>query len=614
MTIMIRLSVVLVAGLAYGQPSVLTWHNDNARTGQNLAETVLTPTNVQSRTFGKLFVIPVDGKVDAQPLYFQNSLYVATEHDSAYAFDADSGTKLWQVSLLGAGESPSDERGCSQVVPEIGATATPVIDLAMGPHGTIYLLAMSKTIGGVYHQRLHALDLTTGAEEFSGPVEIEGSISGAGVEDTFLPAQHKSRPGLLLLNGVVYTSWGSHCDIGPYTGWIFGYRESTLAKVSTLNLTPNGNDGGIWNSGAGPAADANGNIFLLTGNGTFDTPLNAQGFPAEGDYGNSFVRISTSGAPAVKDYFTMFNTASESNGDVDLGSGGLMLLPPLPGRNSTPVSLAVGAGKDGNIYVVDQTNLGKFSPNADTIYQQLTNVLPGGIYSSPAWFNGTLYYGNVGGTLKAFTFADGLFESSPSSQSPETFPYPGATSSISANGTSNAIVWAAENSSPAVLHAYDATDLSKELYNSNQAANSRDQFGAGNKYIVPTVVNGKVYVATTNGIGVFGLLPVAPAAPVLTSPANLATSVPIAPSLSWTASSGATSYDVYFGTASTPPFVLNTSAAFYKPGTLTSDSVYYWRIVAKNSAGSTSSATWSFTTTPACRVPLLLRRLDRNCR
>lgn len=517
-----RMAAVLCLSLACStlidaQPGVLTWHNDSARTGQNLQETILKPSNVNSSTFGKLFVMNVDGKVDAQPLYVpsvtipaqgvHNVLYVLTEHDSAYAFDADNGTQLWKVSALGASESTSDDHGCGQVTPEIGMTATPVIDLQSGPHGTMYATAMTKDGSGHYHQRLHALDITTGAEQFGGPMEIQATYPGNGSENTFLPGQHVERPGLLIVNGVVYTSWGSHCDGGPYTSWVIGYNETTLAQTSVLNLTPNGSEAGIWAAGSGPAADANGNIYLLTGNGTFDTTLTAGGFPNKGDYGNAFVKISTTGGNlAVTDYFTMLNTTSESNADQDLGSGGLMLLPPLNDSLNTPRSLIVGAGKDSNIYVLDQSILGKFSPSTDAIYQQLSGALPGGVWSSPAYFNGTLYYGDQGQKLKAFHFANGFFQTPVSSQSAHSFTYPGATPSISANGTSNAIVWAAENTSPAVLHAYDATNLATELYNSNQAAGSRDHFGSGNKFIVPTVVNGKVYVGTTNGVGAFGLL------------------------------------------------------------------------------------------------------------
>ncbi len=554
--------LVLLYGIALvsapaldAQPAVLTWHNDPARTGQNLQETILTRANVNALTFGKLFVMNVDGNVDAQPLYVpsvtipaqgvHNVLYVMTEHASAYAFDADNGTQLWKVSALGSGETTSDAHGCGQISPEIGITATPVIDLQSGPNGTIYLTAMSKDGSGNYHQRLHALDITTGAEEFGGPAEIHATYPGSGAENTFLPGQHVERPGLLIVNGVVYTSWGSHCDAGPYTSWVLGYNETTLAQTSVLNLTPNGSEGGIWGAGSGPAADSNGNIYLLIGNGTFDTTLTAGNLPNKGDYGNAFVKISnTGGMLAVTDYFTMQNTTSESNGDVDLGSGGLMLLPPLNDSLGTQRSLVVGAGKDTNIYVLDRSNMGKFNPSTDAIFQQLSGALPGGVWSSPAWFNGTLYYGDQGQQLKAFNFATGSFQTPVSSKSAHSFTYPGTTPSISANGTSNAIVWAAENTSPATLHAYDASDLATELYNSNQAANGRDHFGSGNKFIVPTVVNGKVYVGTTNGVGALGLLCSYAVAPQsLTVPASGATSqsvnVVTSSGCPWTASSNA---------------------------------------------------------------------------
>jgi len=505
--------MLLSAAVVSGQVSVLTWHNDNARTGQNLQETILTPANVHSTTFGRLATLSVDGKVDAQPLYVpsitipnqgvHNVLYVATENDSLYAFDADTFAQLLQVKLLGANEVPSDD-GCSQVTPKSGITATPAIDLQAGSHGVIYAIAQSKDASGNYHHRLHALDLPTLTEQFGGPKEIQASFPGSGAENTFNPAAHVERPGLLISNGVVYTSWGSHCDGGAYAGWVLSYSETTLAQVGVLNLVPNGSEGGIWSAGSGPAVDAAGNVFLLTGNGTFDTTLNASGFPSQGDFGNAFVKIPTSGALSVADYFTMDNTVSESNGDVDLGSGGLMLLPPLENGQGTPVSLVVGAGKDSNIYVLDRTNLGGFHPSMDSIYQQMSGALPNGAWSSPAWFNGTLYYGGVSDSLKAFTFTGGLF--SLTSQSAGTFTYPGTTPSISANGTSNGIVWVVENQATAVLHAFNASNVATELYNTNQAAGGRDQFGAGNKFIVPTIANGKVYVGTTNGVGVFGLL------------------------------------------------------------------------------------------------------------
>ena len=258
---------------------------------------------------------------------------------------------------------------------------------------------------------------------------------------------------------MVYTSWGSHCDGGSYAGWVLSYNETTLTQAGALNLAPNGSDGGIWAAGSGPAVDAQGNVYVLAGNGTFDVTLNSSGFPSKSDYGNAFVKISTSGALSVADYFTMLNTVSESAGDVDLGSGGLMLLPPLDNGQGTgtTVSLVVGAGKDTNIYVLDRSNMGGFNPGMDSIYQQMTGELPSGTWSSPAWFNGTLYYGGVGDNLKAFAFTGGSF--SLASHSANTFPFPGTTPSISASGNSNGIVWAVENQNTAVLHAYDAANV-----------------------------------------------------------------------------------------------------------------------------------------------------------
>jgi len=603
-----------VAPAPLSSSDVLTYHNDNARSGQQLNETILTPANVNAGTFGKLFVISVDGKVDAEPLYAagiaiaggsHNVLVVATEHDSVYAFDADTGSALWHVSMLLSGETTSDDRGCSQVTPEIGVTATPVIDLGAGPHGTVYVVAMSKNGAGQYFQRLHALDLTTGAEQFGGPMAVQATFPGSGDNSSggfvvFDPGQYKERPGLLLMNGTVYTGWSSHCDIRPYTGWMIGYNENTLAQATVLNVTPNGNEGSFWNSGAGPAADASGNIFALVANGTFDTTLDANGFPNQGDFGNAFLRISTgNGQLAVADYFAMFNVVAENSTDEDLGSGGALVVPDLTDATGRTRHLAVGAGKDANIYVADRDNMGKFNPAGNgNIYQDIVGALGGSVFSMPAYLNGVIYYGAVGDNLKAFPFSNALLASTPSSQSAITFPYPGATPSVSADGTSNGIVWAAENSDPAVLHAYDTANLASELYNSNQAAGGRDQFGTGNKFITPMIANGKVYVGTTNGVGVFGLLGgvSAPGPFALVSPANNATGVPASTTLSWSVSSGATSYDVHFGTSSPPPLATNTTGTSYTPAALNAGTVYYWHVVAKNSGGSTGSATWSFTT------------------
>ncbi len=513
-------ATLTVNATAPATTDVLTYHNDIARTGQNLTETTLTTSNVTSAKFGKLGFYPVDGLVDAEPLYASkvaipnngthNVLIVPTENDSVYAFDADSGATLWQVSVLKSGETASDNRGCGQVTPEIGVTSTPVIDRTSGPNGAVYVVAMSKN-GSTYYQRLHALDLALGTELFGGPVDIQATYPGTGDNSSngsvvFDPAQYKERAALLLLNGVIYTGWASHCDIRPYTGWIMGYGESTLAQTSVLNVTPNGNEGAIWMAGAGLAADTSGNIYFLDANGDFDTTLNSSGFPSDGDYGNAFMKLSTSSGLAVADYFEMDNGVAESGGDTDLGSGGMIVLPDLSDGLGNTWHLAVGAGKDSNLYLVNRDSMGKFSSSNNNIYQELAGALPGGVWAMPAYFNSTVYYGSVGSPIQAFTITNAKLSTSATSQTATSFEYPGATPSISANGTSNAIVWAVENSSPAILHAYNATNLN-ELYNSNQASNARDQFGPGNKFITPTIVNGKVFVGTTNGLAVFGLLP-----------------------------------------------------------------------------------------------------------
>ena len=512
----------VLSGGPPGPPSstdVITYHYDNQRTGQNLNEVTLTPANVNSTKFGKLGEFTVDGKVDAQPLYLsnvsisgnkKNILYVVTEHGSVYAFDADSingmtAASLWKTSTLGSGETTSDNRGCGQVSPEIGITATPVIDRT---RNAIYVIAMSKNSAGNYFQRLHALDLATGAELFGGPKNITATYPGSGDNSSggnvvFDPKQYKERPGLLEINGTIYTTWASHCDIRPYTSWIMAFSASSLAQTSVLNLVPNGSDGGIWMSGAAPAADVAGNIFFLEGNGTFETTLTAQGFPSNKDCGNCFVKLSTSGGLALVDYFTPHNTIAESNADLDLGSGGAIVLPDMKDATGATRRLAVGGGKDSTIYVADRDNMGKFNANTDQIYQAIP--MGGQVFSMPAYFNGTVYIGVVGNALKAFPVTNAKLASVPSSQSTHVFSYPGVTPSVSASGASNGIVWAIENSG-AILFAYDATDLTKELYNSNQAANSRDHF-SGNKFITPMVVNGKVYVGTPNSVAVFGLLP-----------------------------------------------------------------------------------------------------------
>jgi hypothetical protein len=482
----------------------------------------LTPANVNSTSFGLLHNTQVDGKVDAQPLYLSqlgghNVVFAATEHGTVYSIDADSGMPNWHVSLLAAGETPSDTHGCGQVVPEIGITSTPVIDRTAGPNGTLYVVAMSIDKSSNYHQRLHALDVTTGAELLGGPTEITAT--------GFEPGQYEERAALLLSGGLVYTAWTSHCDSPPYGGWVIAFKQSDLTRAALINIAPSAdpntvagpsgqdnnytrNGPAIWMAGDGPAADSTGNVYFLTGNGRFETTLDANGFPSQGDYGNSFVKLSSTGGNlAVADYFASFDALQLSSKDTDLGSGGEMLLPDMTDSTNTTRHLVVGAGKDGKIYVVDRDNMGKYNSTKNNIWQEVDGVLGGGVFASPAHFNGNLYYGAVNANLKAFSISNAKISSTATSQSAGAFTYPGTSPVVSANGTTNAIVWAHENKSgAAVLHAYDASNLATELYNSTQATGSRDQFGSGNKFITPTVAGGKVFVGTTNSVAIFGLL------------------------------------------------------------------------------------------------------------
>jgi hypothetical protein len=524
-------TATLALTVAAAGVNVTTYHNDNARDGWYSAETVLTPQNVNATTFGKLTELPVDGKVDAQPLYVSglsiagqthNVLITVTENDSAYAFDPDTGTQLWKVSALGSGEVPSDDHGCGQITPTIGITDTPVIDRSQGPNGAVFFVAMTKDGGGAYHQRLHALDLATGADLAGSPSEIQGTFPGAGYGSTngnqvFDPGQYAERVGLLLMNGQLYLAWTSHCDDDPYTGWLMAYSETTLQQTSVLNLTPNGpstphygnGEGSVWMAGAGLAGDTLGNIYFLDANGSFDSSLNGNGFPAQGDFGNSFMKVSTTGnVLTAADYFAAYNLQNESDADQDLGSGGTLLLPDLVDASGNTRHLAVGAGKDTNIYVVDRDNMGKFNQSSNNaVYQEIPNGLSGGAFSIAAFFNNTVYYAAVGDHLKAFPITNALLATTPASQSANTFAYPGSTPSVSSNGSQNGIIWAVENQSGAgVLHAYNPASIGTELYDSNQAANSRDHF-SDNKYIVPMIANGKVFVGTGSSVAVFGLLP-----------------------------------------------------------------------------------------------------------
>ncbi len=534
-----KLTVVSNTGSAPQPGDVVMYKNDVSRTGQYPLETKLTPANVNSTNFGLLRQMRVDGKVDGQPLYLSqltigsaphNVVYAVTENATVYAFEADTGAQLWQVSLLKSGETAAPPpNACDQITPTIGITTTPVIDRTAGAHGTLYVVAMSFDSTSKYHQRMHALDITTGAELLNGPAEITGASypNQAGVT-TFDPTQYEERTALLLLNGNIYTTWSSHCDEPPYSGWIITFDQVTLAQTSVLNVGPDSgllpapdippasqkdstlNGPAIWMSGSGPAADSAGNVYLLTGNGRFESTLDANGFPNHGDYGNSFLKLSKSGSTLkVADYFTQFDGIQASVTDLDLGAGGALLLPDMQDSNGTTKHLIAGAGKDMKLYLVDRDNMGKFSPTTNNIWQQLaTTALNGPVRGSPAYFNGTLYYGPRDTTLKAFTFANAKLPTTATSQSVATFGYPGTSPVVSSNGATNGIVWTQHPSG--ILYAYDATNLAHELYDSRQAPGNRDFTGPraspGLKFVVPVIANGKVFLGTPNSVAVFGML------------------------------------------------------------------------------------------------------------
>jgi hypothetical protein len=506
------------ASVTVAYARMLAYHNDLARTGQNLNETILTLSNVNSAQFGKLFSYPVDGGMYAQPLYMQsvtlgnqgvhNVVYVVTEHDSVYAFDADGkvSTPLWHVSFInpfaGITTVPPPPGDDAFPAGEIGITSTPAIDPATG---ILYVVSYTLENGRPVY-RLHALDLSTGAERLGGPVVMAAFTSGTG-DDTdglghvyFDPAWHLQRSALLLLNGVVYVGFASHADIPPYHGWLLAYDAKTLKQTAVYNDTPNGRLGGIWESGCGPTVDANGNLYIATGNGTFDA---SAGGP---DYGESVVKLDRASLK-VLDWFTPFNQASLNAVDQELGSGGPMLLPDQPGLHPR---LLVVAGKEGRIYLLDRDNLGRYGLTADAAVQELRGQINPNVLSTPAYWRGNIYYTSQYDTLKMFSLKNGLLSTSPVAVSQASFGHVGATPSISANGSTAGIVWvidtsAVSNGGPAQLRAYDATDVSRELYDSTLAG-WRDTPGTANKFAVPTVINGKVYVGTATELDVFGLL------------------------------------------------------------------------------------------------------------
>jgi hypothetical protein len=529
-TFSIWATLLLVCGLqsslVFSQVNVTTYHYDNARTGQNVQETVLTPSNVNVNQFGKLFTVPVDGYVYAQPLYLSNLsitggthnvLYVATEHDSVYAIDADDGTVLWHQSFIdpAAGITPvsSATVGCTDLVPEIGITSTPVIDPGSG---TIYVLAIT-TEHGTQIQRLHALDVATGAEKFGGPAQISASVNGTGEGGStisFNALTQLQRAGLLLDHGHIIIGWASYCDNPPYHGWVMSYAAGSLAQEVVFNASPNGSDAGVWQSGDGIAADANGNLYFATGNGTYDGNSN-------GDYGDSILKLSPPnvGSFNISDWFTPHNQSTMNSADADLGGGGVLLLPDLS-SSSTHSHLLVQQGKNGTIYLVDRDNMGQYCDGCNRDPQIVQEIVGAsrGVLGSPSYWNGSVYWGGgreaVTDTVKDYSFnvgGNGLLSTAATSRSFKTFRFSTAAPVVSSNGNSDGILWILDNGSfksncCQILYAYDATDLGKLLYHSSLVLNGRDTIGGAVKFTAPTVANGKVYVGSQAGVSAFGII------------------------------------------------------------------------------------------------------------
>ncbi len=496
--------------------AVLTYHNDVSRTGLNPSETTLTPANVNVDHFGRLFSFPVDGYIYGQPLYVQNVtvpgkgkfnvVYVTTSHDSVYAFDADGKVTapLWKVGFINpSGGITSVTKAAlngNSTQPETGITSTPVIDAGTG---TMYLSAETLENGNFVH-RLHALDITTGAEKFGGPVVITATVSGNGVGGNggtvaFNPMLEMQRPGLLLNNGHVYVAFGSQADFGPYHGWIFSYDAATLAKTAVWNVTPDGQDGAIWMGGAGLAADASGAVYAVSANGDFNASSGGR------NYSDSILKIAAD-LSSVLDYFTPFNQVQFATFDIDMGAGGILLPPDQPGAHP---HIAITSNKNGNVYVVDRDNMGHIHPNDN---QQALAYMESAVgtgteddnFSSPAYWNGFVYFGGANDKLKAFQLSNGELSTAPVATSGNTFGFQGATPSVSSNGNNGAIVWAVGQDS--VLHAYDATNVANELYNSEQNA-GRDALDTPMPHFVtPTVANGKVYVGAKMALIVYGPL------------------------------------------------------------------------------------------------------------
>jgi hypothetical protein len=515
---------VALPGLCQTPAAVTTYHNDTSRTGLNNSETTLTWSNVTANSFGLLFSYNVDGQVYAQPLYvpgltingaIHNVVFVATENNSVYAFDADDngadGGLLWQANFnigppgVKVTPMPSDDLQCYDITPMNGITGTPVIDLASK---TLYVVVKTKEVlqtGTKYVHRLHALDLLNGQEKFGGPATFQGTVAGScGNSDgngniVFSAYQSNQRAGLALVNGTIYTAFASHCDINPYNGWLMAHSASTLQQTALLNTSPDGTIGdcrsGIWQSGAAPAADSSSNLFVATGNGTFNASRGGK------SYGDSMLKLAGDGL-TVGDYFTPATQAQLDGADLDLGAGGALLLPDQPGSNP---HLLVVAGKTGTIFVLNRDNLGKGGLTGAV--QQIPNAVGSQTspFPMPAYVNQAIYFGGSSDTIKGFKLtSSGKLNPIPFAQGGTHFGDTGAGVSASSDPEgNNAIVWTLDGgNNPAVLHAYKATDLS-ELYNSNQAP-SRDNPGPGTKFSVPTVSGGKVFVGTAGALAVYG--------------------------------------------------------------------------------------------------------------
>jgi hypothetical protein len=483
--------------------NVLTYHNNISRTGLNWNEAVLTPSNVAPGTFGKLFSVAVDGYIYAEPLYvsslnipgkgIHNVVFIATEHDSIYAFAAgnpNGGKPLWKKSLIdpahGITTVSSAALNCTDLVPEIGITGTPVIDATTE---TLYVVSAAfNSNTSEYIQRLHALDLRTGAEKFGGPVKISAAVRGTGYGnggDTdgkghviFDAKMENQRAALLLTGGVVYVAFGAHCDIDEYHGWLLAYDAATLKQLAAFNSTPNGQEGGIWQSGNGPAATGNGAIFVGIGNGSFD--------PSQKNYSDSFVKLAAR-TLLVVDYFTPTDQQSLSLADLDFGIAGPLLLPLQSGP--APYEL-IGGGKSAILYVLNRANMGKYCGSCNPPDPQVVQtVSPSGLFgmfSAPAYWKGFLYQSSDNGPLLAFSLTNGKLSTNPVAQTSVTFTYHGSTPVVSSNGPKNGILWILLNGDgrgpAAVLYAFRATDLT-ELYDSSQVAG--DAPGPGVKLLSP---------------------------------------------------------------------------------------------------------------------------------